>query len=477
MTRKLLGLIMVLVTLGLMAGGTTASAMPGIELWESYSAGTDAAYEIQSHEWYAQTFTVSPESHSVNEIRIFGYRQGEPGTITVSLRNTDGSGLPYGPDLASGTFNGDVVTNSTDGAWCAVIVTETNLDYGEVYAVVIRAEAGDGDNSFHIKVDETTPTYTGGSAIESANSGVTWTADTDTDAYFQIYGKALLEVTTAKVFSGYIENGDLLFVLQYLNTYVPYYPNREASRYFWIQLRNTDDVVIAQTVCQEWGYKPGSIYLNADAADGLTFGDTYGVYLVGDMSEEPVVYYTITASDWQGSDLTLLDSWVITTARVLADYYDVDMTTTSGTEEILNEQGGVIFATGIPRLASVRPGLFASSIYAPGYDAVTPTGAYEEATTWQAVVGPQVANLLDSVGAIVGLEDGRHVGAALLVALYFGLCILIVSRKGDVLIGAALGIPIMVAGSWLHVIDIVFIMVIASIGIFFTMYRFWWART
>lgn len=477
MIRKTLGIIVTLGVLGLLVGSSAVSAMPGIELWESYSAGADGNYTVQSHEWYAQTFTVTPESHSVNEIRIFGYRQGAPGTITVSLRETDGSGLPFGPDLASGTFNGDVVTNSTDGVWCAVTITETNLDYDEVYAVVIRAEAGDADNSFRVKVDASTPTYAGGSAIESLNSGVTWTADASTDAYFRIYGKALLEVTTAKVFSGYIEDGDLLFVLQYLNTYVPYYPNSEAASYFWIQLRDADDSVIAQTVCQAWGYKPGSIYLSADAADGLTFGDTYGIYLVGDISEAPVGYFTITASDWKGSDLTLLDSWVITTARVLADYYDVDMTTTSGTEEILNEQGGVIFATGIPRLSSVRPGLFAVSIYTPGYEAATPTRAYEESTTWQAVVGPQVASFLNAAGEIVGFEDGRGVGAAFLIVLYLGLCIFIVSRKGDVLIGAAMGLPIIVAGSWLHVIDIVFIMLIAVIGVFFTMYRFWWART
>jgi len=210
---------------------------------------------------------------------------------------------------------------------------------------------------------------------------------------------------------------------------------------------------------------------------GITTGGTYRVYLVGNLDESPTAYHTITSSDWKGSDLTLLDSWVITMARILADYYEVDMTTYSGTDEILNEQGGAIFATGIPGLQYVRPDIFATSVYTPGYDENEGTNAYEESTTWRDVLGTGVADFLDAAGGIVGLEDGRAVGAGFLIAVYLGLCILIVARKGDALVGAGLGIPIIIAGSWLHLIDIVFILVVAAIGVFFTMYRFWWART
>lgn len=468
-------LIAVFISGGVLCG--KAFAMPAAELWESYSTGVDGNYTIQNNEWYAQTFTITPESHSINEIRIFGYREGEPGTITLSIRDT-ASGLPTGADLTSGTFNGDTVTNSTVGAWCAVAVTEINLDYDEVYAVVVRADAGDADNSFHLVIDGSSASYAGGSVVTSDNSGVTWTADTDDDMYFQVYGKGLLEVSSARAFTGYTETGDLLITLEYYNSYTPYYPNENSNSYFWIQLRDsTGATILAQTTCNAWGLKPGAVYLSADAATGITYGGTYRVYLVGNLGEAPTTYYTMTGSDWKGSDLTLLDSWVVTTARVLADYYETDMTTYSGTDEILNEQGGVIFATGIPGLQYVRPDIFATSIYTPGYNATTPGHAYEESTTWDEVVGPQVAAFLNAAGEIVGLEDGRNVGAGLLVALYLGLCLLVVSRKGDALIGAGMGIPIIVAGAWLHVIGIVFVLVVASIGVFFTMYRFWWART
>lgn len=477
--KLLIGTVVVIALL--IAGGALCGkvfAMPESELWESYSTGADGDYEVQNNEWYAQTFTITPESHTINEIRVFGYREGEPGTITISLRETDGTGVPFGSDLTSGTFDGDAVTNSTAGAWCAVAITETNLDYDSVYAVVMRAEVGDTDNSFHIKIDESTPSYSDGSAIESSDSGVTWSADTSSDTYFQVYGKGLVEVSTARVFSGYREAGDLLFVMQYLNNYVPYCPNEESASYFWIQLRSVGgSTILAQTICPAWGYKPGSVYLSADAATGVTYGETYRVYLVGNLDESPTTYYTLTGSDWKGSDLTLLDSWAITTARTLADYYEADMTTYSGTDEILNEQGGAIFATGIPGLQYVRPDIFAASVYTPGYDETEPSNAYEESTTWQEVLGPGVADFLDAAGEIVGLEDGRNFGAGILVAIYLGLCILVVVRKGDALVGAGLGIPIIVAGAWLHVIGIVFIVVVASIGVFFTAYRFWWART
>jgi len=479
MKKKLLiGAVAVVVLL--LAGGALCAkvfAMPATELWENYSTGVDGNYTIQSNEWYAQTFTITPESHSVNEIRVYGYREGEPGTVTLSIRDT-ASGLPTGADLTSGTFNGDTVTNSTAGAWCAVAVTEINLDYGEVYAVVARAEAGDADNTFHILVDESTPSYAGGSAIESSDSGVTWSADTGTDAYFQVYGKALMEVIGAKVFQSYTEVGDILIVAKYFNTYTPYYPNEESPYYFYTQLRDsTGATILAQTTCMAWGLKPSSIYLNADAASGITVGGTYRVYLVGTMDEAPTSYYTLTADDWRGTNLNLLDSWVITTAHELADFYETDMTTTSGTSEILNEQGGAIFSLGIGNLEVIRPNLFSISTYTPGWEEATPDDTYEESTTWQEVVGPQVTAFLDAAGEIVGLEDGRWVGAGCLAALYFGLCLLIAVKKGEVLIGAAMGIPILVVGSWLHLIDIVFVLVIVIIGAFFTMYRLWWART
>jgi len=480
-TRKKLLIGALVIVVAMIGGGAICSkalAMPAYELQENYSTGADGNYTIQRNEWYAQTFTVSPESHSINEIRIFGYREGEPGTVTISLRDTDDSGLPTGTDLTSGTFDGDAVTNSTTGAWCAVVVTETNLDYDEVYAVVIRAEAGDVDNTFHIKVDESSPTYSGGSAIESSDSGVTWSADASTDAYFEIYGKALLEVSQAKVFSGYVEDDDLLITLEYWNEYTPYWPNEDSNSYFYIQLRDsTGATILKQTTCNAWGLKPGSIYISADEASGLTVGGTYRVYLVGNLDEEPTAYYTIVSSDWKGDDLTLLDSWVITTAHELEDEYEETFTDTSGTNEILNEQGGVIFATGILGLQYVRPDIFAVSVYIPGYDEADSTNAYEESTTWREVLGTGVATFFDAAGEIVGLEDGRDIGAGILVAVYLGLCILIVARKGDALVGAGLGIPIIIAGSWLHLIDIVFILVVAAIGVFFTMYKFWWART
>lgn len=479
MKKKLLiGGILLLV--GFIGGGVLCGktfAMPATELWENYSTGVDGNHTIQNNEWYAQTFTASPASHMINGLRIMGYREGEPGTITLSIRGTDDSGLPFGTDLASGTFNGDTVTNSTAGVWCAVALTETSLDYDSVYAIVARAEAGDIDNSFHIIIDASSGNYTGGSVITSDDSGVTWTADTDDDMYFQVYGDATLDVIGAKVFRGYIETGDILIVGEYFNTYAPYYPNAETPDYFYLQLRTSNGAtVLAQTTCPAWGLKPGSIYLNADTATMITPGGTYRLYLVGAVTEAPEAYYTITSSDWRGTDLNLLDSWVITTARELADYYGVDMTTYGGTDEILNEQGEVIFATGIPGLQYIRPYMFSVTIYEPGYTEEEPTNAYEEDTTWEEVLGPDASDILTSGGVILGLS-GRNAGAAILIAIYLGLCIFIVSRKGDALVGALLGIPIIIAGSRLHLIDIVFVMVMASIGVFFTMYRLWFART
>lgn len=451
-------------------------ALAATVVWESYTTGDDGVAQVYGVNWYGQTVTISPESHSVVDVRFLAYRVGSPSTVTVSIREVGDDGMPSGEDLTSGTLDGDAITTDTGGSWYGVTLTETSLEYDVEYAIVIRAEAGDGTNYLGVRSDST-GAYADGQAITSTSGGITWSADTGVDIMFQVTGNSLLEVNNAKVFRSYLEDDDMLVVLSYQDTYVPYYPDETASLNFWLQLRSTNGAtIIAQTVCRQWGYMPGSIYLSANQAASLTDGLPYRVYLAG-VAGNASAYYALKSTDWLGDALSLLPDWVITTAHSMATYYGTAMTTQLQNEEVLNSEGGTLFATGILTLVDTNPDLFQDVAYTPDVNPIDPGGtAFDSATTWEAQVGPDVVAVANVIGGLVDISGKYVVGAAFFIG-YLIICGLIVVAKGDPIVGTWLCIPILLAAAWLRVIDFQLIAAVGAVAIIMMVYRFHWSRT
>jgi hypothetical protein len=476
MTRKILraGNVITMVVIALLIAVPVIAATA----WESYTTGDDAGVDVYGVNWYGQTFTVTPTSHTAVDVRLLIYRVGSPSTLTVSLREVGGDGMPTGDDLTNGTIDGDDLTTDTAGSWYGVTFTEYSLEYDEEYAICIRAEAGDSTNKVVVRED-TSGTYTGGQAITSSSGGITWTAGTGKDIMFQIDGNELLEVYGAKVFNDYLEDDDMFIMLSYLNAYVPYYPNDICSINFWLQLRSTDgSTIYAQTVCEQWGYMPGSIYLNANQAASLTTGFPYRIYVAGAAAENPTAYYTLESDDWQGDALNLIPAWVMGTAHGMATYYDTAMTTQVQNTEVLNSEGGTLFATGIPSLLDTNPELFEEVVYEPGLDPIAPDGgtSFDTATTWEVQLGPSAAELANAMGGIIDI-DGKYVVAGFFFFIWLGICYWAYKSKGDPIIATLLCIPLLLGCAWLRVIDFQLIAATGAVATLMTVYRFHWSRT
>ena len=391
-------------------------------LYESFTTAPDTSFTIQSVNWGSQTFTTT-SAHDVVSIYLNIYRVGSPGDVTVSIRHT-AAGVATGEDLCTGTIDGDTLTTSTSGSWYPIAMTATStgsvsLENATKYAIVVRAINGDGSN--YIKwLYLTAGGYTGGNGVTSTTSGIAWTTQTY-DFNFQVWGNAILEVLDAKVFTDYRAAGDWLVVLLYKNIYPPYYDSYDVKSHFVLQLTDASGDVKAQVACPAWDYKPGSIYLSAGVTTALTYGGDYRVRLYGTFIGNPYSEYTLQPIDWLGSDLTRLDSWVLSSARLLAEYYEETMTTyIANRGEVLNPTGGVIFANGITALSAVRPNLFqiTSSIATPPTDDFPQAG--EGATTWQAMLGPYVTARLTDMGGVFGV-DGKAFGAWVIVAVMAAL--------------------------------------------------------
>jgi len=458
----------------------TFSTEGSLTLYEHLNALDDGdSGDIYGNNWEAQQFTVGATSHTASEIWLYLKRTGaDPGIVTVSLRHADAAHKPTGLDLASDTMDGSLLGEAYN--WWKFDIGEISLEATKEYAIVVRAVAGDDAQDVQWASD------TGGSLDDaissaSADSGSSWTVDGgDADYLFELWGNPCINVIGANVFRGYLEDDDMLFTVHYQNTYVPYYPDDLSARYFDLRLYDTDGTtLIATTVCRDWGNKPGAIYLSADSAVPLTEGSAYYVKLYGDFTGNPTAAYQLQAIDWSGDDLVQLDDWVIVTAHTMATYYNTDFTTFlvgEAGQEVLNTEGGVIFAKGIPGLPQIRPDLFELTSGVEGYDPEDWTHAFVGETTWQDQVGTGTATALTATGNLFGI-DGKAVGAFILLACWLAIGIAVVGKGGDSVIAIILAVPFILLGAWLRLIDIAIVGVTAGVVILMLSYRFWWSRT
>lgn len=129
----------------------------------------------------AQSFTPLI-SHEINSVRLYICKWGTPGNVTVGIKNTDISGKPSGGYLTSTTFDGSLLADVE--AWYQVdFSTVATLTAGTKYAIVLSSTGG--GSTWDITI--TGGTYARGEALNSSDSGSTWTAG-NYDFLFEEYG-------------------------------------------------------------------------------------------------------------------------------------------------------------------------------------------------------------------------------------------------------------------------------------------------
>lgn len=154
-------------------------------VYEQYITGDDADASVYGDTWVAQTFKPTT-SHTCVGVNLYLGIGANPGQFTCSLRATT-SGLPSGSDLISGTIPAVDINSIVSDQWVEVpFGAGYALTAGTTYAIVCRALDGAGSsNDIDWRSDSSSPTYGGGSRIDSTNAGVGWTADTASDLMFQ----------------------------------------------------------------------------------------------------------------------------------------------------------------------------------------------------------------------------------------------------------------------------------------------------
>ena len=448
------------------------SLSPQQYVWHDTGDDAYCSYNATDSTWLAQTFTVPDIAFSVSRIDVKLLRIGNPGTITVAIREA-GDGEPDTPDLATGTLADATIGDVDDGWYAFDLSSEVSLEYDQTYAIILRTTgAPPGADSIRWRWDST-GNLDEGNAIYSPDAGTTWTQYLAQDMMFRCWGNPVLEVNNGKAFSTYLENDDWLLVCQYLNEYPPYYDVDNASARFYIQLVDDDGVtVLAQTITPDWGFKPGSIYLSAATATPLEWEKEYRIRMYGNFSNNPYAEYPLFKDDWQGSDLTRLDTWCRIVAGLMGEYYGEDFTSfVAGKGIVLNDAGGIIFSTHIPGLDSIRPDLFEVT----SGTQYTETGEYTQLLQrdlyWETLLGPYVTGALTSAGNVVGIS-GSTMGVLLTFLVYILVAILCFA-PGHAIAAIVVPMPIIITIWGTGMAELVLMGVILAVAIMLLIWQFW----
>jgi len=160
-----------------------------------YNTGEDGFGDvIRPGNWRTQTFT-TVAAYTISSVKLFLYRMvaGADGVITVSIRAVDvATGKPTGDDLASGTFNRDILTIDTAGEWKEITFdTAYFLQATTQYAIVVGPAVGTGDTYW--RSDTTGDPYPDGTRNWSTDAGSTWgTPSTNQDYLFETWGDSYI---------------------------------------------------------------------------------------------------------------------------------------------------------------------------------------------------------------------------------------------------------------------------------------------
>jgi len=428
-------------------------------------------------------------AHTVTSVWLYLKRTGSPGTFYVYMYEAS-AGLPPntpGSYIAIGSYDGNDLTVGYDYVDIPMVfgTSGSAIKRDTQYAIVVKAPNG-GIADYIEWGTDTGGGLANAESSHTTNGGTSWTSDAPVDALFQVYGSPVLEIRGANVFQNYLTTGDLLVCAEVINGWPPYATDGTAPQScFQVQLIALDGTtVLAAVPMVAWGYRPESVYLAPSAVTSLTIGAAYIVRVQGLIgSSPPSVDYTLVGSgsvpsDWKGTDLKYLDTWIINTATKIQTYEGTGVnsivTGTTDGGQVLTDIGGAMFTSAIPGISQVRPSIFMVPKSKPIFPTTTNAATYDSSKNYQTLLGTSVANDLDTFGDLFNIS-GQNFGG-LLVGLLIAFVVLvglILGGRAAIPIFVIAGVPLMFIGNYVGVLGIQWTLILAFIFLAIFAWWFW----
>ena len=141
--------------------------------------------------WVAMNFTAS-QSYTITSVKLWMFRTGTPGTLTVSIRETTAN-VPSGADKASGTFAGNDLLTTPGKKEEITFAAGYSLVSGTKYAIVCRCAAASVYWARGLSY------ASDGGRCTSANAGVAWGAESVVDMVFETWGTPASSIPSDQV--------------------------------------------------------------------------------------------------------------------------------------------------------------------------------------------------------------------------------------------------------------------------------------
>lgn len=149
---------------------------------EQTSSSGDAV--VYGSNWIGQTFTTSDNENLVYGIELrFAADDGNPGGNTEVHIYATSAGEPTGASLGSISKTANTLQNSYQYFEFASPISVSSATQ---YAIVVTETSSNNLNHNNIYVDTSSPSYTGGTYVTSADSGSTWSIVSGTDMRFRV---------------------------------------------------------------------------------------------------------------------------------------------------------------------------------------------------------------------------------------------------------------------------------------------------
>lgn len=151
----------------------------------SYVVGDNANWTADTGgRIWGQTFTTNTVDLALDSVQIYALRTGSPGTCNVSIKAVDGSHLPTGSDLSTGSFNASSI--GTTVSWVSIALSDYEFSASTEYALLVNCPSVAGGNLFTWRGD-TSGEFADGGTVYTASGGGAFTFDAGQDMMFQVW--------------------------------------------------------------------------------------------------------------------------------------------------------------------------------------------------------------------------------------------------------------------------------------------------
>ena len=278
-----------------------------------------------------------------------------------------------------------------------------------------------------------------------------------------------IEVESIMVFRNVAESDDMAVIFHYNITYNGTYPSTPASKTIAFRLYSSNGTDLLSTnkpyvfaAFGSNGYGSGVSCFYFSGSANITWGSAYRLNILGLPAyfEEPPSYtYVLSAGDYFASESYIINreefyDYIMDISETLATVYDVELTVSTGSTNVLSELGENYFRGAIRGIQAMCPQLFLFQVYVPEEIPVEDYDMSLGETYSQRLVGTDFMAGFDRMGTHLGGISGKFVFGIAVFAGCMGICIFTM-RKGwgiepGMLASAVIGVcAAILVGDWI----------------------------